>query len=82
MHELILLFLDQKKNEEEGRENAHYSYEGNGVALAAAAMSATRVLAVNDEIVQQALIALGVLKTNKVVFNMGVANFCQTYDES
>lgn len=41
------------------------------VGLAAAAMSATRVLAVNDEIVQ-ALVAVGILKSVKIALDMGV----------
>ncbi len=65
LHELILLSLDQQ-----------HSSDGNdwdtyAVGLAAAAMSATRVLAVNDEIVQ-ALVAVGILKSIKVALDMGV----------
>lgn len=41
------------------------------VSLASAAMSATRVLAVNDEIVQ-ALVAVGILKVVKLALEMGV----------
>ena len=68
LHELILLSLDQKSENNDCNDEM---YEGRGVALAAAALSATRVLAVNDEIVQ-ALVAVGVLKTIKVVLDMGV----------
>lgn len=72
LHKLILLSLDQK-SEVENSNGSTYCYDGHGVALAAAAMSATRVLAVNDEIVQ-ALVAVGVLKTIKVVLDMGVVS--------
>ena len=45
--------------------------EDDIVSLASAAMSATRVLAVNDDIVQ-ALVAVGVLKVIKLALEMGV----------
>jgi hypothetical protein len=45
--------------------------EDDIVSLASAAMSATRVLAVNDEIVQ-ALVAVGILKVVKLALEMGV----------
>jgi hypothetical protein len=45
--------------------------EDDIVSLASAAMSATRVLAVNDEIVQ-ALVAVGILQVVKLALEMGV----------
>ena len=58
LHELILISLSDDNQQSD-------------VVLAAAAMSATRVLAVNDEIVQ-ALVAVGVLKSVKLALDMGV----------
>mmetsp|Transcript_10775 Transcript_10775/g.16275 ORF Transcript_10775/g.16275 Transcript_10775/m.16275 type:complete len:856 (-) Transcript_10775:86-2653(-) len=76
LHELILLSLEQQKRQEKmdttsSDGDSSNRYDTYAVGLAAAAMSATRVLAVNDEIVQ-ALVAVGILKSIKVALDMGV----------
>ncbi len=71
LHELILLSLDQNNLTANGSVGCGDNQVELAVGLAAAAMSSTRVLAVNDEIVQ-ALVAVGILKSVKVVLDMSV----------
>ena len=76
LHELILLSLEEQKkggysSKSDNDEDIIVLQDQFGVGLAAAAMSATRVLAVNDEIVQ-ALVAVGILKSVKTTLDMGV----------
>ena len=70
LHEITVIALtmdvDKMKESMDGT-----TTEDDIVYLAGAALSATRVLAVNDEIVQ-ALVAVGVLKVVKMALEMGV----------
>ena len=79
LHKVILLSLFTANNnveehtEEEQQQQHRVCWDNSKVGLAAAAMSATRVLAVNDEIVQ-ILVAVGILKSVKAALDMGLVD--------
>lgn len=73
LQEVTLLSLS------EGDGGGEEGEDGRLVALAGAALSATRVLAVNDEIVQ-AMVAVGTLRTIKLALDMGVKEVLETGD--
>lgn len=75
LHEISLLALTTKKystNEPNSDANGTFLTEEIMVSLAGAGLSATRAIAVNDEIVQ-ALVAVGVLKVVNMALEMGIA---------
>jgi hypothetical protein len=75
LHEISLLALTIKDNftsEPDSDASSMFVTEEVMVSLAGAALSATRAIAVNDEIVQ-ALVAVGVLKVVNMSLIMGVA---------
>jgi len=73
LHDITIMALTQNINgDDDGSEVDHSLVaEDDIVSLASSAMSATRCLAVNDEIVQS-LVAVGILKVVKLALEMGV----------
>jgi len=74
LHEITDIALTMNKDNNEGSGSGSGTRgvsEEDVVALAGSALGATRVLAVNDEIVQ-ALVAVGTLKVVKLALEMGV----------
>jgi len=75
LQNITLLSLSQEGKEEETGNGGET--EEQVVALAGAALMATRVLAVNDETVQ-AMVAVGTLKTIKLALDLGVTEVLET----